>query len=406
MLLYMINDKYILFLRQTFLIPSTNCFSCIKSTTNIVHELENSGITVIDITDLNKFENSQAHTALSFDNEHMPKINVLYIKLIEGEYYSAELYSKTKLEKERQMLFLLAGKLGVHTINYKTEIVETTISNNNASINVKNVGLNASYNKTISKQQGIEGNEVYSNRGAPVYCLSMKIDQLEKTIKKKFDYLHSSNFSWEFYKNSPNLQVFVYKRYVFKMIELEYISKTDDIIDKSFEIQTILLNFGIGIKLDSFTSVTDNIIYKIKFFDDEKLHDKLTELARLTQDDFVTIRKFYDSEKSKDEKNVDIVVYHIATFVRKFAKDLLLPNGNNYADRLEKWINNNQCGVFEGICHNFISSSQISSWLKRTLKEEGDPIDNDQDDEFIKYSIPYFKKIFGNDIISECKVIR
>ena len=142
------------------------------------------------------------------------------------------------------------------------------------------------------------------------------------------------------------------------------------------------------------------------FFNDDCLIDKLTELARLTQDDFVTIRKFYDSEKNKDEKNVDIVVYHIATFVRKFAKDLLLPNGNNYADRLEKWINNNECGVFEGICHNFISSSQISSWLKRTLKEEGDPIDNDEDDEFIKYSIPYFKKIFGNDIISECKVIR
>ena len=404
----MIKDKYILFLRQTFLIPSTNCFSCIKSTTNIVHELENSGITVIDITDLNNFENFEAHTALSFDNEHMPKINVLYIKLIEGEYYSAELYSKTKLEKERQMLFLLAGKLGVHTINYKTEIVETTISNNNASINVKNVGLNASYNKTISKHQGIEGNEVYSNRGAPVYCLSIKIDQLEKTIKKKFDYLHSSNFSWEFYKNSPNLQAFVYKRYVFKMIELEYISKTDDIIDKSFEIQTILLNFGIGIKLDSFTSVTDNIIYKIEFFEDEQLHDKLTELARLSHDGFVPIRKFYDSEKSKNESNIDIVVYHIATFVRNYAKDLLLPNGNNYSDRLEKWITKNNPGVFEGTCHNFISSSQISSWLKRTLKEEGDPIDNDKDDEFAKYSIPYFKKKIKDNggIISECEVIR
>ena len=405
----MIKDKYILFLRERFFIPSTNCFSCINSTFNIVHELENSGITVININDIQNLEAQNNNTnVLIFDNDHAPKINVLYIKLIEGEYYSAELYSKTKLEKERQMLFLLAGKLGVHTINYKTEIVETTISNNNASINVKNVGLNASYNKTISKQKGVEGNEVYSNRGAPVYSISNQIGQIEKTIESKFKYLSSSNFSWEFYKNSPNLQSFVYKRFVFKMIELEYISKTDDIIDKSFEIKTILLNYGIGIKLDSYTSITDNITYKITFFNDDELNDKLTELARLTQDKFVTIRKFYDSEKCKNEKNIDIVVYHIATYVRNFAKKLLMPNGDNYSDRLEKWINNNKDGVFEGDCHNFISSSQISTWLKRTLKEDEDPIDNDDDndDEFLKYSIPYFKNKFGKGIISECEIIR
>jgi hypothetical protein len=461
----MIKDKYIIFLHEKCFISSTNYFSCFKPTFNIVNELQNSGITVININDnqnnsqllnpedisiIDKFKeqfkencsreptleelidnlsdhidendikkveaqskNSSiclipANSVLSFDDYHAPKINVLYIKLIEGEYYSAELYSKTKLEKERQMLFLLAGKLGVHTINYKTEIVETVISNNTASISVNNVGLSTSYNKTTSKQNGVEGNEVYSNRGAPVYSISNQIGQIEKTIESKFKYLSrkSSNFSWEVYKNSPNLQSFVYKRFVFKMIELEYISKTDDIIDKSFEIKTILLNYGIGIKLDSYTSITDNITYKITFFNDDELNDKLTELARLTQDKFVTIRKFYDSEKCKNEKNIDIVVYHIATYVRNFAKKLLMPNGDNYSDRLEKWINNNKDGVFEGDCHNFISSSQISTWLKRTLKEDEDPIDNDDDDEFLKYSIPYFKNKFGKGIISECEIIR
>ena len=460
----MIKDKYIIFLHETCFIPSTtNFFSCFKSTFNIVRELQNTGITVININeiqnssqllnpeyistinifkeqfkesfsreptleelivnlsdhidenDIKKVESQSKNNnirintnILSFDNYHAPKINVLYIKLIEGEYYSADVYAKTKLEKERQMLFLLAGKLGVHTINYKTEIVETTISNNNASINVNNVDLSTSYNKTTSKQKGIEGNEVYSNRGAPVYSISNQIGQIENTIESKFKYLSrkSSNFSWEVYKNSPNLQSFVYKRFVFKMIELEYISNTDDIIDKSFEIKTILLNYGIGIKLDSYTSITDNITYKIVFFSDDELNDKLTELARLTQDKFVTIRKFYDSEKSKNENSIDIVVYHIATYVRNFANKLLMPNGDNYSDRLEKWINNNKPGVFEGNCHSFISSAQISTWLKRTLKEEGDRIDNDEDDEFLKYSIPYFKNKFGRGIISECEVIR
>ena len=446
-----------------FNISTTNCFSCIKPVYNIVHELQNTGITVMNFNDIqansrvlinpehismvNGFKQDfERHcnreptmeelinnlgdiieendikkildlnndnilginnNILRFDNYYLPKINVLYIKLIEGEYYSADFYSKTKSEKERQMLILLAGKLGVSTVHYKTEIVETSISNNSASISVKDIGLNASYNKTISKQKGVEGNEVYSNRGAPVYCLSMKIEQLEETIKKKFEYLHSSNFSWEFYKNTPNLQAFVYKRFVFKMVELEYISKTDDIIDKSFEIKAILLNFGIGIKLDSYSSITDNITYKIVFFPDNELHDKLTELARLSHDDFVTIRQYYDSEKSKNERNVDIVVYHISTYVRNFAKKLMMPNGDNYSERLEKWITNNKPGVFEGTCHQFVSSSQISTWLKNTLKEEGDQIDtNDKGDEFLKYSIPYFKDKFGTDIISECQVIR
>ena len=461
----MIKDKYIIFLHEKCFIHSTsNFFSCIKSTYNIVRELQNSGITVININDIlnspqllnpeyistiNKFKEQfksiftreptleelidnlsnridenditkiveqtekngricpiPIRGGISFDDYHAPKINVLYIKLIEGEYYSADLYTKTKLEKERQMLFLLAGKLGVHTINYKTEIVETTISNNNASISVNNVGLSTSYNKTTSKQKGVEGNEVYSNRGAPVYCISKKIGQIEKTIETKFQYLSSSNFSWEIYKNSPNLQSFVYKRFVFKMIELEYISKTDDIIDKSFEIKTILLNFGIGIKLDSYTSITDNITYKIVFFNDDELTDKLTELARLTQDKFVVIRNFYDSEKRKNNSNGDNVVYHIATYVRNFAKKLLMPNGDNYSGRLEKWRNNNVSGALEGECHSFISSAQIATWLKRTLKEEGDSIDNDKDDEFLKYSIPYFKDKFGEGIISECEVIR
>ena len=279
----MIKDKYIIFLHDKFFIP-TNCFSCIKYTFNIVQELENCGITVIKQnsrllnqeyidtvkTFMTRFNlNFQREPTLqeiienlsesikvhdikktyeqikciytnitTFDGYHVPKLNVLYIKLIEGEYYSDDLYAKKNLEKERQMLFLLAGKLGVNTINYKTEIVETTISNKNAYMKYQKIKCNISYNKSTSNKQGIEGNEVYSNRGAPVYCLSKKIDQLEKTIEDKFKSLHSSNFSWEFYKNSPNLQAFVYKRcvlgyiYFFKIIFYFFYLSLHNFIEK------------------------------------------------------------------------------------------------------------------------------------------------------------------------------
>ncbi len=64
----MIKDKYIIFFREKFLIPSTNCFSCIKSTFNIVHELENSGITVININDIKQVEAQNNNSSICPNN--------------------------------------------------------------------------------------------------------------------------------------------------------------------------------------------------------------------------------------------------------------------------------------------------------------------------------------------------
>ena len=51
------------------------------------------------------------------------------------------------MEIEREMLFLLAGKLGVKHISYKTEIIETTISQLTAGVNIKALDTSAKYKK-------------------------------------------------------------------------------------------------------------------------------------------------------------------------------------------------------------------------------------------------------------------
>ena len=56
-----------------------------------------------------------------FNDEFFPKLNVLYVHLIGGEYYTDDIYTKKRTERERDILFLLAAKLGVKSIEYKTK---------------------------------------------------------------------------------------------------------------------------------------------------------------------------------------------------------------------------------------------------------------------------------------------
>ena len=61
-------------------------------------------------------------TLLSFDDYPFPITNKLYIHLFNNQYYNENIYNKKKIDIEREMLFLLAGKLGVKTINYEIVI--------------------------------------------------------------------------------------------------------------------------------------------------------------------------------------------------------------------------------------------------------------------------------------------
>jgi hypothetical protein len=84
---------------------------------------------------------------LSFDCNSFPDTNILYIHLFNGQYFNSNIYAKKKIEIEREMLFLLAGKLGVKEINYETEMTEIVISKTDASLNIKGFKNGIQYNK-------------------------------------------------------------------------------------------------------------------------------------------------------------------------------------------------------------------------------------------------------------------
>jgi len=171
-------NKYLIFLSNRYFVIKKKCFVWRKYAHNVVEELTDKGITVC------ARKNIKDYLSYYFDEDTIPKINTLYVHLMNGEYYSDELYSKKKMEREREILFLLAAKLGVSTIDYETEVTETKVSMLETSLKIKNIENTASFNKTITKSNGQAGKEIYLNRGAPVYCLSKHIRQVENNIKK------------------------------------------------------------------------------------------------------------------------------------------------------------------------------------------------------------------------------
>jgi hypothetical protein len=167
-------DAYIFELIQNRPITVKNFFKSFYN--KIKKRLENKGIILFNIDcATNEIIKRREKTLknrtsqLTFDGLSFPNVNTLYIHLFGNQYYSDTLYNKKKIEMEREMLFLLAGKLGVKIINYETEIVETTISRANANIKIKGMNTSTNFCKNIKISKGSRGQEEYINRGATVY---------------------------------------------------------------------------------------------------------------------------------------------------------------------------------------------------------------------------------------------
>ena len=393
-------DKYLIFLPDKYnteqVTVECGCFCVQNIQRSIVQDLQDKGITVRFKNQIQILTRDDDYT---FDDNDRPKLNTLYIHLIGGDYYSDDNYSKKKTEKERQILFLLAGKLGVKSIIYKTEILEINLLEVDTHIDIQQIQGNTKFTKKIIEKDGKSGKEIYINRGAPIYTLSDSIYQVENNIKSRFQGLDCKVFSYDFYKHNPNLRSFVYKRFNFKMSEVDYTSEIENDLDISFEVKTTLMDYGIGMLFDKHTVILEKINYTLSFFTDKELRLKLGEIIHFEQDPFSIIREIYDD---CEDKNTGI--YHITEYVRKYSKSCELVYfkkrhknkvlTENYEDRLNHWIKDKGVETFEKECHKFTSSYQIRTWFKQELiygDEEVEEID-EEDDDISNYGILKLKR--------------
>jgi hypothetical protein len=339
-------------------------FDCLYK--SVVKNLQNKGITVVSIDDIIEYQNNGGN--LLFDEMKFPNQNILYIHMFNGYYYNDDIYSKKKLEKEREMILLLAGKLGVKKISYTIEFSETTFEKLNGEIKVQNIDSNIKYSKNTKKTSTTSSTECYLNRGAPVYLLSNDINEVNHNIKTKLGSIHSNIFSYDFYKKNPKLEGFVYKRFEFKMLNLDYTIESEDISDKSFEVKTFLMDCGIGFAYDNNKTINEKITYNFDFFTDKELRIELLEINRRFNDMFIEIREAYDESDNKDNS-----VQYICEYVMNEIKKYTYKNKNkiiNLYEDFDDWYNKQEKETFENICHEFVTSHQINEWIVRTFKDD------------------------------------
>lgn len=402
------SNKYLIFLPNKY--RSTKNVGCIcltKYKDNIINILLDKGISIRYRDDIRGIIRSKKKT---FDDDISPKLNTLYIHLTGGDYYSDSLYSKKKTEREREILFLLAAKLGASKITYNTEIVETQITKAKSSIKANNIDINTTYSRKISNHKGKTGQEIYSNRGAPVYTLSKNINQVEDNIRTQLSKLNSKIFSYDFYENNNRLKSFVYKRFNFKINHIEYTSEVDTDIDIFFDVKTTLLSYGIGISFEKQIIQTEKVSYCLNFYEDKELRLKLSYITHLVEDPFAIIREIYN-----DDNNKETAVFYITEFVRKFSNkckvSYICENGGkiteNYNRKLNDWIDKNGSDKFIEECRKFTSSYQIRIWFKENLINKNEQImdDFEENDGPDSYGILKVKKnnyeIFKQNIIAD-----
>ena len=186
------EDKYIIFLQDRFF--TNKWFKFYKKT---MKSLENNGITVISITDINQYQSNRIihkypNINLLFDDKIYPQLNCLYIHLYNGMYFNDTIYIKKKIEKEREMLLLLAGKLGVREMTYSSIITETSISNIKAEIIIKGLDNKIQYTKNKIVIDSTTGKEVYQNRGAAVYINSKSKEEVDLNILNSLSKMKSN----------------------------------------------------------------------------------------------------------------------------------------------------------------------------------------------------------------------
>jgi hypothetical protein len=257
----MINHKYIIFLSKKYYIKPT-------FRTNLIKKLKNKGITVFCYEDYISEINDINDNIYYFDDKIYPDINQLYIHLFKNEYYNDNIYSKKKIEKEKDTLILLAGKLGIKQFKYSIETKEISFFETYSKCNMFTIFKSLiKYKKKYETIEETSGNENYMNNGAPIYLLSKNINEVEEQIKN----INSNIYSYDFYKSNIKLQTFVYKRFDFNMLEMEYSIDVEDISDMSIAVKLCLSKYGINILIENHKLYHEIVKCKFIFYNNDEL---------------------------------------------------------------------------------------------------------------------------------------
>ena len=255
----------------------------------------------VTVHDINRVHESTGEC--TFDDQVKPQVNTLYIYLVDGKYYNDKWYTKKKFDLEREMILLLAGKLGVRELTYTCQTTETVMSDIRGGLAAKWFTAGLKYNVETAVKNGCTGKEIYLNRGAPVYLFSKNIVSVQDNIRRKLGGMPHI-FSYDYYRSSPKLSAFVYKRYVYHMQEMDYTVNVEDISEKSFAVALCFMENGLQVKVDRKTSTTENVHYHFEFFTDDELMQQTAIDNGLTDEEVQAIVHVQNGQHVQNAQHV------------------------------------------------------------------------------------------------------
>lgn len=404
------GQKYVMFLPERYF-KSTFFENIYKK---LRKNLENLGINLFCIENFIG-QISKSKSEFTFDDKPIPVTNQLYIHMFKNFYYSDSHYNKKRMEKEREHLFLLAGKLGVHEIKYSTEITETEITSTALDTQVANVTGTISHKKTETKKEGMGGSEKYENRGASVYVDDKHdIKKVEEDLQKLS--CMTTVFSYEFYKQCPKLESFVLKRCSFRMSKVEYYIESEDISELSLAVKAYFNEYGLGVSFEKNILSSEKIKYELEFFKDSELEEECVkrkyENQRGESDPFYSIRKCYENwTNENDKKSILWEIYDYVFNVGKNCYGHLVDESDNNIhhffnfEELFRFLLKSNLDKSEW--ENFTHTEEIKDWIEDFFYEnffenimecDNEEISNGKLASFLKNNYPFvqYKKIQQN----------
>ena len=320
------------------------------------------GVDVISTSDIdNVLQEIQSYvsTPVLFNNRERPEQNILYIRLVEGYYFSDNVFNDKKNEIECELLFMLSGLFGVSSIKHTFKFDATQSQKIDASIIAKGGEQTVKHDSNDLNKEHSLRNEEYSNDGAKdFFCESWDI--LNQRLKEHMDNINP--IFYPFYAVSRKLRLFAYKRYMFWINHYTYSIEHETLHEKSIFVRSLLYKYGIGLDVSTSNYVRTIDQYEIQFYDRDELHfvKQMNEnrqndvFARLRQDyvnDIHYMRKYHDKNWNGDELKI---FNQVIEYCREKGKIEVFDEWRSTRENID---------ALRGKCHWFKNEIEVKNWL-------------------------------------------
>ena len=360
--------QYIIFLPNSLVLKNcilgySNIFCCSKYV-NLIEALTKNGIEIKKESDINDWldenMNSEHNENLTFDYENRPELNKLYIYLCGTLYFSAENYTRYRLNLEKDLLLLICGNLGAKEISVEEQRLNREEHSAKLNLNVENVNTEIENTKMSEDSSKNELKETYS-LDTKTLLFEKDRDTFETELFKKLQSI-SINYK-EYYNICSKLKIFACKRFDLRMNTYSYHLEQESKNEKIRTAKLLLSNYGLGISDTNSTIVNFSYNYNIIFYDNDELffYNKLIDNTK--KDIFVKLRREYVINK-KMNLRTDLNWGGDSTEILKEVEEYT--KRKNTFNELEKWYNEDSKnrGELEEKCHYIKNEIDTIKYLK------------------------------------------